>query len=254
MRDFSSQNPTQRFSDRATDYARYRPSYPATAIDWILDRLGDPTKLYVADIGAGTGISSRLLAERGARIMAIEPNVQMSSTATVHERISFHEGTAEDTRLSDASIDVVTAFQAFHWFSVHAAMREFSRILRPGGRFAAAWNNRDASDRFTALYSEIISESSSEALFMHRNKITPPHHMLRDFGFTNALRAEFPYAHPLNREGLLGRARSASYLPLAGPDYERIMQRLEASYLQYADSDGLVSFRYRTVVYRADRP
>jgi len=182
--------------------------------------------------------------------MAIEPNVQMISTATVHERISFHEGTAESTHLSDASIDVVTAFQAFHWFSADAAVREFLRILGPGGRFAAAWNNRDASDPFTALYSEIISESS----FMHRNKIAPPHQMLRDFGFTNVLRAEFPYAHRLNREGLLGRARSASYLPLAGPDYERIMQRLEASYLQYADSDGLVSFRYRTVVYRADRP
>jgi hypothetical protein len=60
-------NPIGRFSDRAADYVKYRPGYPPEAIDAILDGLGPPTALIAADIGAGTGISARLLASRARR-------------------------------------------------------------------------------------------------------------------------------------------------------------------------------------------
>jgi 2-polyprenyl-3-methyl-5-hydroxy-6-metoxy-1,4-benzoquinol methylase len=69
-------NPLDRFSDRAADYVKYRPSYPMAAIDIILEGLGQ-TPLVAADIGAGTGISSRLLADRGVRVLAIDPNAAM---------------------------------------------------------------------------------------------------------------------------------------------------------------------------------
>ena len=57
-----------RFGDRAADYVKYRPGYPSAAIDSILDGLGSPARLTVADIGAGTGISARLIADRGIAI------------------------------------------------------------------------------------------------------------------------------------------------------------------------------------------
>jgi hypothetical protein len=59
-----------RFSDRAADYIRYRPTYPAEAIHAILDDLGPAGRLVAADVGAGTGISARLIGERGVRVTA----------------------------------------------------------------------------------------------------------------------------------------------------------------------------------------
>src|SRR5205085_9077451 len=66
-----------RFSDRAADYVKFRPTYPAAAADAILAGLEPAGKLVAADVGAGTGISARLLAERGVRVVAVEPGSAM---------------------------------------------------------------------------------------------------------------------------------------------------------------------------------
>ena len=77
-------NPTSRFSDRADDYVKYRPGYPPAAIDAILNGLGPPASLVAADVGAGTGISARALADRGVRVLAVEPNAVMANAAVPH--------------------------------------------------------------------------------------------------------------------------------------------------------------------------
>jgi 2-polyprenyl-3-methyl-5-hydroxy-6-metoxy-1,4-benzoquinol methylase len=77
-------NPQKRFSGRAAEYAKYRPSYPAVAIARIFEGLNEPKTLLAVDIGAGTGISSRLLADRGASVIAIDPNPEMLQAATPH--------------------------------------------------------------------------------------------------------------------------------------------------------------------------
>ena len=77
-----------RFDDRASDYVRYRPSYPVAAIDWILEGVGPPATLVAADVGAGTGISARLLGDRGVRVLAIEPGVKMRGAAAAHPRVA----------------------------------------------------------------------------------------------------------------------------------------------------------------------
>ncbi len=72
---------TTRFSDRAGAYSRHRPGYPSEVFDRLFDGLGDPAALFVADIGAGTGISAALLAQRVAHVDAIEPNANMRDRA-----------------------------------------------------------------------------------------------------------------------------------------------------------------------------
>ncbi|MGC2361180.1 MAG: class I SAM-dependent methyltransferase, partial [Candidatus Cybelea sp.] len=126
----SKPDSTTRFGNRAPSYAAFRPGYPPEAIHAVLAGLGDPSMLTIADVGAGTGISSRLFARRGAKVIAIEPNLRMRSQAEPDPNVEWREGTAQHTGLSDASVDLVVVAQAFHWFATIEVMREFARVAR----------------------------------------------------------------------------------------------------------------------------
>jgi hypothetical protein len=92
------------FSGRSEDYETYRPVHPPVAIDAILAGLGAPAQLVAADVGAGTGIGSRLLADRDIQVLAIEPNADMRLVATTHTGVTFLEGAAEALPLEPASV------------------------------------------------------------------------------------------------------------------------------------------------------
>jgi SAM-dependent methyltransferase len=72
---------TARFSDRVDDYVRYRPDYPAALVEWLRREQGVTSDWDVADIGAGTGISSKMLLDAGYRVTAVEPNAPMRAAA-----------------------------------------------------------------------------------------------------------------------------------------------------------------------------
>jgi ubiquinone/menaquinone biosynthesis C-methylase UbiE len=151
-----------RFSDRAADYVKYRPTYPAEAIDDLLAGLGPPAGLIVADVGAGTGISSRLVADRGSRVVAIEPGEGMRSAAAAHPRVRWLAARAERLALVAESVDLILCAQAFHWFDPAAVLPEFARVLRPDGRLAIMWNRRSTTDPLTQGYRRAILEVGGE--------------------------------------------------------------------------------------------
>jgi SAM-dependent methyltransferase len=127
-------------------YERGRPSYPADAVAWLVDGLGIRPGCDVVDLGAGTGKFTRLLVPTGARLSAVEPSEAMREQfARAVPGVSILDGTAMALPLADASVDVVTVAQAFHWFDVAAATTELARVLRPGGGVGLIWNERDAS-------------------------------------------------------------------------------------------------------------
>lgn len=120
---------TSIFSNRAQEYARYRPSHSVDAISAILDGLASSSQLVAADIGAGTRIASRQLGDWGVEVIAIEPNKSMIQAAAHHPLVEFKAGTAENTTLPDNSVDLVTSFQAFHWFDPLPTLQEFHRYI-----------------------------------------------------------------------------------------------------------------------------
>jgi ubiquinone/menaquinone biosynthesis C-methylase UbiE len=135
------------FTGLATDYAKFRPGYApqvATAILGCLSK--EPSRVDAADVGAGTGIWTRILAARGLHsITAVEPNDDMRNQGIETSRgtpVVWQKGSAEQTGLPDASVDLLTMASSFHWADFDRACVEFHRALRPGGIFAALWNPR----------------------------------------------------------------------------------------------------------------
>lgn len=239
-------NPQNRFSSRAEDYAKYRPSYPDAVIDRIIADLGNPAELMAADVGAGTGIASRMLADRRIKVIAIEPNAAMRQVARSHPLVEFRDGSAEDTNLADAAVGLVTCFQAFHWFNPESTLKEFSRILKPKGKLAAVWHNRDRTDEFTRQYSLLTQQASNNDSELRYG--TERH--LRETSWFNPVRhLVFPAQQPLDCQGLIGRAMSTSYIPQQGEIHDRFIQDLKQLYQQYCDRHGLVYLQYRTSVY-----
>jgi SAM-dependent methyltransferase len=245
------QDPTGRFSDRAADYVKYRPGYPGAIVDAVLEGLGDPARLTAADIGAGTGISARALADRGVGVIAIEPNAAMRSAAAAHPLVQWREGTGEATGLEGGSVDLVLCAQAFHWMRQEDALREFARILRSGGRVAILWNERDRLDPLLAAYRAAILEAGGEHPAEMRE--FDPSVIAREGLFAGVRVVEAPNQQRLDEEGLIGRAMSASYVPKAGPGAERLVRRLREIYREHRDGAGLVTLQYRTRVWLAEK-
>jgi SAM-dependent methyltransferase len=244
-------NPTTRFSDRAADYVRYRPSYPAEIIDAILAGAGDPAGLVAADVGAGTGISSRLLADRGVQVLAIEPNPAMAAAARPHPRVEYRSGTAEQTGLADGGVTLVTCFQAFHWVRQAEALREFARVLVDGGRLAIAWNERDRRDPLMTEYRNAIRNVGGE----HPAELREFDHTVITRGgmFSEPVLFERANTQALDEAGLVGRAMSASYAPKDGAKGDALRQALIAIHRRFRDARELVTLRYQTRVWLANK-
>jgi SAM-dependent methyltransferase len=128
------------FGGVADAYDRGRPSYPRAAVTWLVG--DDPAT--VLELGAGTGKLTRVLVDLGHDVHATDPGPAMLALLEAHlPGVRTAVAGAEEIPLADASVDVVIAAQAFHWFDLDRALPEIARVLRPGGRICLLWNQRN---------------------------------------------------------------------------------------------------------------
>jgi SAM-dependent methyltransferase len=172
----------------------------------------------------------------------------MRDAAAPDARVKWVDGTAEATTLPNASVDVVAAFQAWHWVDHPAGVTEARRILRPGGRLAAIYNERDERDAFTAAYGAVVMKYATDATEERRANalaafaaIDPAH----------TQRFEYGNVHQLDRAGLHQRAESSSYLPQKNEPARAMHAELDALYDAY-EKDGAVNMHLVTLVVRVD--
>ncbi len=243
----------QRFSSRAADYTRYRPGYPVAVLDVLRKDCGLRSEHVIADIGSGTGLLSELFLKNGNRVFGFEPNREMRQAGEEYLRsypgFTSVDGSAEATALADASVDFVTAGQAFHWFESAAARREFARILKSDGWVVIAWNDRRMGEkRLTREYEALLERFGID---YQRVKEAYPEgdHLRSFFGGDTFASHDLPNEQLLDWDGLRGRLRSSSFAPAEDhPNFAPMMQELERIF-RADEQNGRVRMEYWTRLY-----
>ena len=152
------------FSALAKNYIN-RPAYDTNLIEKIMDHIEKRiSDISIADVGAGTGKLTKVLAEMGGQnVLAVEPNDEMRKEGEIYTvdfpQIHWSKGTGEETGLSDECADWVTMASSFHWTDPNKSLPEFSRILRKNGYLSVVYNTRDfKSSKLHEEIEEIIYE------------------------------------------------------------------------------------------------
>jgi SAM-dependent methyltransferase len=186
------------FGEEAAAYERGRPSYPPEAIDWLLP----PGAHDVLDLGAGTGKLTIRLVERGLEVVAVDPIPEMLEvlSSSLPDTPALL-GTAEEIPLPDDSVDSVLVAQAWHWFDPVRAVKEVTRVLRPGGRLGLVWNTRDERLGWVKDLGRIIGHENDP--FSQKVSLPEP--------FTDVERHQVEWTSYLTPQALIDLVASRSY-------------------------------------------
>ncbi|MET7402966.1 class I SAM-dependent methyltransferase [Dactylosporangium sp. NPDC005572] len=224
------------FGAAADLYDRIRPQYPVEALRWAI-----PDKSDIVDLGAGTGILTRQLRALGHRVIAVEPDDKMRAQIDGDARA----GSATGIPVEDATQDVVTAGQAYHWFATEEAHTEIARVLKPGGSFVPIWNVRDESVPWVADLSAVFDgHRGREALderFLPESQFGPR--------FGAAELREFAWSATHTADSLVELVRSRSYYLVSDePTRSKLEHEVRALVQEQGDRFELP---YVTYAYRA---
>lgn len=245
----SSLQPTQRFSDRVDNYARYRPTYPQAIIPYLRETIHLNRKHTIADIGSGTGIFTELFLKHGFRVTGVEPNEAMRLAGEAHLGNNHHftsvDGKAEATGLPAGSMDLITVAQAFHWMEPETTKAEFCRILKEDGHILLVWNLRLTDTPFLKGLDDLKKDIGKNYEAIHGSHANEA--VIRTFFSPAEVTIKtFRHAQIMDFESLKGQLLSSSYMPLEGaPGYTEMVERLEDLFQRY-NENGQVNMEYDT--------
>jgi SAM-dependent methyltransferase len=205
------------FAD-GTRYQSARPGYPAAAIAYLIDHLEIVANSKVVDVAAGTGLFTRELLPYTSHVVAVEPSRGMRDEFAVQlPAVEVLDGVAESLPLRDGSVDVLTVAQAFHWFEAQAALKEFTRVLVPGGGIGLIWNERDETVEWVDALSRAIQWN-----------VKKPYDMATDFspilehgGVVDVEKRLFKNAQLVDRTSLHQRVLTTSYIAVLDSSEQR---------------------------------
>jgi SAM-dependent methyltransferase len=231
---------------RAADaYARARPSYPAAAVNWLLEAMNEPSR--VVEIGAGTGKFTAQLVERGIAVLAVEPVAAMREhLAFLGPLVTPVDATAENLPLQDGSVDCVVASQSLHWADVPVALGEFDRVLHPTGAVALIWNFRDLAFAWQRDLEGLLGELRGDAPHSRDGRWQ---RALEDSAFATSASETWRWSLDTDEAGVLDRVRSVSYVAAMPEQRQRQVEQRVSELLRRHGLHSVVEFPYVTEAY-----
>lgn len=243
------------FCGKSHIYAKYRPQYSKEYITFLRETLRLSRDSIVADVGAGTGIHTKIIAEITDKIFAVEPDEEMLQECQVQlenkHKVKMVQRTAEDTGLPNASVDYITVAQAFHLFNREKSLNEFKRVLRPSGILVLLWNSKEHDNKlfydneavikkYCPCYCrEVHARSFYEDSF--KDCFTPISYTFTRFHQDST---EF-----LDKQTFIMRTLSASYaITATDKNYDAMIEELGMVFERHA-TNGVVEVPQSTIIY-----
>lgn len=244
-------NSKERFTDRAKNYSQYRPSYAEKLIEYLGSKIELKKEDKIADIGSGTGISSKVFLDYGNTVYGIEPNLTMRLEA--EEKLRDYEKfysigcCAEKTDLESESIDHIVSAQAFHWFDPVPTKREFKRILKIGGSVILIWNVRESDQGgFTDNLMKLVEKYSADF-----TKVEGKRDIVKDFfGDNEVIYKKLSNPQTASFEKIVGELSSYSYLPNEGQEnYNNMIDEVKVIFEKFKNHENNVILNYSTNIH-----
>lgn len=245
--DLKKLNPKSRFNNCGETYDKYRPSYPKEIIDFLNEAIGLNEDSIIADIGSGTGISTKIFLENGNTVYAVEPNKDMRQVAekSFESCSNFYSinGESETTNLQSESIDIIVVAQSFHWFDPVPTKDEFLRILKPNGSVVLLYNRRNNSNEFMDKYLELIGKYGEQYSSESRDDIS------NNFFESKTVHEKILHNPQIvDFDGLKGNLVSYSYIPKEdNPRFISMIEELKTLFDKY-NKNGEVILEYYTCI------
>jgi hypothetical protein len=196
------------FSGHASDYARFRPRYPAALFDYLASIA--PERRCAWDCATGNGQAAVALAQHFGQVIATDASAQQVENAEPHERVAYRVAPAERSGLEDHSVDLVTVAQALHWFDIPAFFDETHRVLARSGAIAIwAYNLMTISPEIDRLVLEFYRETTGPFWPPERDIVEAGYRTIA-FPFEEIATPEFAMETDWNIEQVLGYLRTWS--------------------------------------------
>jgi len=253
----SAKRRRQRPQRAVSNYVKGRPTYPTSIITALTQHTNlqkhvkDGKDYIIADVACGTGLSSELFFQAGFKVIGVEPNDTMRAATPQHALYTTISGSAECTNLPDASVDMVTTFQAAHWFDMPAFLKECRRVLRRGrsGFVVMAWNDHDVVETpFHQAYTRICRATND---YLQITAMARTDQLAKSF--FNEIPysvAKFPNRQIMTLGGLTSRFFSSSWAPPTDtPEYLEKHQQLSDLFDCYKIPIGTIDHRMEELIY-----
>lgn len=234
------------------DYSKYRPTYPNELFEFLQKEYKISNKT-IAELGAGTGKFSFIACDYCKKLYYIEPNIDMLNKGKEYcknkNNIIFINASAENTTLSENSVDIIFAVQSFHWFNKEELKKEVKKVLKQNGLFAIVWNDWvDESNEFSKEYFNYISNWNTKLTgkkYQHKNISD------RKNFFKNAEYKTYTFIHnkDYTLEMLKGLTKSLSYAPKEQEqNYNPFMNGVIEIFNKY-QQNNYVTFNFHTEMF-----